>query len=67
MTVERERIIEREVPVEVPVESSGSPASFIIGAAVVVLLLLLVLGYFGGFFGGGEAVTVDLPTVTIEP
>lgn len=65
MPIERETIVERR-PSETVVVGGSSPFA-IIGAivAVVIAALLILWLVNGGISSSGDAVTVDLPNVTV--
>ncbi|RUT31095.1 hypothetical protein EMQ25_09470 [Arsenicitalea aurantiaca] len=66
MAIERETVVERPVERETVV-TGGSPFGAIGAIIAVILLVVLALWLFGGVFNGGESVSVDLPTVTVDP
>ena len=67
MPIERETIIERPARNEtVVVEGGGSPFGIIGGiVAALVVVALIFWAVSGGISGSGDAVTVDLPEVTV--
>ncbi|MBD8066806.1 hypothetical protein IC608_15130 [Devosia sp. PTR5] len=70
MPIERETIIERPARETVVVDGGGGGNPFgIIGGiiAAVVAVLLIIWLVNGGISSNGDAVNVDLPSVSVSP
>ena len=66
MPIERETIVERPASSETVVVGGGSPAGLIGGVVAALLVIGLLIWLFnGGISTNGDAVTVDIPEVTV--
>ena len=63
----RETVVVQQPVGETVVESGSRGASMVLGIVAVILIALAVVWFLGGAFGGGgDAVSVDLPNVTVQ-
>ena len=69
MPIERETIIERPAATETTIVDSGRSGFGLGSVLIAILAIVLALWAFSTFLSGagGDAVQVDLPTVSVDP